>query len=120
MKNKLAFFGGKPILNKSIIRPWPNSNENDMNALSDVINTNKFHRVNHPIVTNLEKYIEDNYNYKSRVASSCTATLHITHDYLYDNGYKYILLSPLNWPGAIGSSLISNMKPLFVDISEDD
>lgn len=122
MQNKLknlAYYGGKPSVEKSSFIPWPAPNTNHLNALQRVLDSGKFHRVNHPLIEELEarsrEYCGTQY---SRAVSSGSAALHVATNYFAEKGNSAIVCA-LNWPGAIAAIAHCGLDPIFVDTAED-
>lgn len=113
---RLAFFGGTPEIHTDEFIKWPAPDEIDLMALGRVIKSGSFHRVNHPIITELEEVAESWTGLKVRAVSSGGAALHICLDYLSElNGS--VVCGALNWPGAVGPIFHANMRPRFVDVN---
>jgi dTDP-4-amino-4,6-dideoxygalactose transaminase len=116
----LAYFGGNPVLSQADITNWPAPVESHISALKDVVKSGKYHRVNHPIVELFEsEFCQWTELPFIRTVGSGTAALHICLDYYKQAGQK-VIVSALNWPGAIGPIFHAGMTPLFVDVNIED
>lgn len=116
----LAALGGAPIIKQNTVVNWPAPNLQDAQALIHVTKYQKYHRVNHPVVNNVEDNIAHWCNFKyCRAVNSGTAALHICIDKIKQNGKK-VIVSALNWPGAVAPIYFSGMQAVFVDVSLND
>lgn len=117
---ELAAFGGKPLIDKKLIVTWPAPCLSDLHALATVTKHEKYHRVNHPIVLELEEKLAfwSGWPY-TRILNSGTAAIHICIDY-YKNKKQKVLVSALNWPGAVSPLYISKIDVEFVDVNLSD
>ncbi|MER8589836.1 DegT/DnrJ/EryC1/StrS family aminotransferase [Mesorhizobium sp. M1338] len=112
----LALFGGNPTVPAGRVVPWPAAKRKHLKALASVVKSGKYHRVNHPIVTELEKRLAEwSGNWSVRAVGSGTAAIHVALDY-YRNRGRRAVTSALNWPGAVGPIAISGLEPVFVDV----
>lgn len=113
---KLAVFGGKPVVPPGRVKPWPAAEERHGDALRRVVDSGKYHRVNHPIVGDLEQSLA-RWAGKGQVRAvgSGTAAIHIILDYFKERG-EQVVTAALNWPGAVGPIKMCGLKPLFVDV----
>lgn len=112
----LALFGGNPVITPGLITPWPAATKKHLKALAAVVESGKYHRVNHPIVTDLENRLTEWAGHWSvRTVGSGTAAVHVALDYYKERGRR-VVTSALNWPGAVGPIAISGLEPIFVDV----
>jgi perosamine synthetase len=115
--SQLAFLDGTPAIPAASYTPWPAPEEKHLEALSRVIKSGKFHRVNHPIVQQWEESLIQWTNFRHvRATSSGSAAIHTLVDY-FSEGRSSIILSALNWPGAAFAAHHCGLRPIFVDIS---
>ncbi|WP_033047924.1 DegT/DnrJ/EryC1/StrS family aminotransferase [Sinorhizobium meliloti] len=114
---KLALFGGEPLVAQGRVTAWPAAqNKKHIEALRAVVNSGKYHRVNHPIVTELEHNLADwTGKWMTRAVASGTAAIHIGLDYVRNRGNR-VITAALNWPGAVGPIAICGLEPIFVDV----
>lgn len=112
----LALFGGTPAVPPGRVTPWPAATKKHLTALAAVVESGRYHRVNHYIVANLEERLARwAGNWAVRAVGSGTAAVHIALDYYKHRGSR-VLTSALNWPGAVGPISISGLEPTFVDV----
>ncbi|MEZ2127907.1 MULTISPECIES: DegT/DnrJ/EryC1/StrS family aminotransferase [unclassified Sinorhizobium] len=112
----LALFGGDPVVSPGRVTPWPAAKKKHLKALGTVVESGKYHRVNHPIVSDLERRLSDwAGNWSVRSVGSGTAAIHVELDYFKDRGTR-VVTAALNWPGAVGPISISGLEPVFVDV----
>ena len=112
----LAFLGGEPVVPPGRITPWPAPKKEHLDALREVVDSGRYHRVNHPIVADLEQNLATwTGKWKVRAVGSGTAAIHIELDYVKDRG-ESVVTAALNWPGAVGPIAISGLRPVFVDV----
>ncbi|WP_085044259.1 DegT/DnrJ/EryC1/StrS family aminotransferase [Ensifer aridi] len=112
----LAILGGDPVIRPGRIAPWPATQKEHLDALRDVVESGRYHRVNHPIVADLEQNLSTwTGKWKVRAVGSGTAAIHIELDYVKDRGER-VVTAALNWPGAVGPIAISGLRPVFVDV----
>ncbi|RWP61879.1 DegT/DnrJ/EryC1/StrS family aminotransferase [Mesorhizobium sp.] len=115
----LALFGGDPTVPAGRVVLWPAAKRKHLKALANVVESGKYHRVNHPMVIELEKRLADwSGNWSVRAVGSGTAAIHVALDY-YRNRGRRVVTSALNWPGAVGPIAISGLEPVFVDVEPD-
>ncbi|MBB4232586.1 DegT/DnrJ/EryC1/StrS family aminotransferase [Rhizobium mongolense] len=113
---KLAIFGGEPVVPQGRITPWPAAEKKHLDALRGVVDGGRYHRVNHPIVSELEQNLASwTGKWQVRAVGSGTAAIHIELDYVKKRGER-VVTAALNWPGAVGPIAISGLKPVFVDV----
>ncbi|WEJ08708.1 DegT/DnrJ/EryC1/StrS family aminotransferase (plasmid) [Sinorhizobium sp. M103] len=116
---KLAFFGGNPVLPPERITAWPAAQKKHLDALRGVVESGKYHRVNHPIVTELEQNLSMwTGKWMVRAVGSGTAAIHVALDYFKNCGDR-VVTAALNWPGAVGPIAICGLRPVFVDVDID-
>ncbi|PDT49534.1 DegT/DnrJ/EryC1/StrS family aminotransferase [Sinorhizobium americanum] len=116
---KLAFFGGDPVFSPERITTWPAAQKKHLDALRAVVESGKYHRVNHPIVTELEQNLSMwTGKWMVRAVGSGTAAIHIALDYFKSRGER-VVTAALNWPGAVGPIAICGLRPIFVDVDLD-
>ncbi|WOE33290.1 MULTISPECIES: aminotransferase class I/II-fold pyridoxal phosphate-dependent enzyme [unclassified Acinetobacter] len=117
--NTLAYYGGQSSVEKNTFTPWPAPTQNHLNALQRVLDSGKFHRVNHPLIEELEsntsKYCGTQY---SRAVSSGSAALHVATDFFANQG-EIAIVCALNWPGAVAAISHCGLRPIFVDTADD-
>ncbi|RWX74837.1 DegT/DnrJ/EryC1/StrS aminotransferase family protein [Neorhizobium lilium] len=112
----VALFGGTPVIAPGRVTLWPAAKRKHLKALASVVESGKYHRVNHPLVTELEgRLAEWSGGLSVRAVGSGTAAVHVALDYYKDRGH-HIVTSALNWPGAVGPISISGLEPIFVDV----
>ncbi|CDZ41142.1 Putative glutamine-dependent sugar transaminase [Neorhizobium galegae bv. officinalis] len=112
----LALYGGTPAVPPGTVTPWPAPKKEHLDALAAVLESGKYHRVNHPIVADLEKRLAQwTGHWAVRAVGSGTAALHIALDHYKNRGHR-VLTAALNWPGAVGPISISGLEPTFVDV----
>jgi dTDP-4-amino-4,6-dideoxygalactose transaminase len=112
----LAIFGGEPAVAKGRITPWPAADLKHLHAFRGVIESGRYHRVNHPIVGEVERNLATwTGKWLVRAVGSGTAAIHIELDYVKERG-EGVVTAALNWPGAVGPITISGLKPVFVDV----
>lgn len=112
----LALLGGEPIVPPKRITRWPATQAEHLDALREVVDSGRYHRVNHPIVADLEQNLETwAGKWRVRAVGSGTAAIHIELDYFKDRG-EHVVTAALNWPGAVGPIAISGLQPVFVDV----
>lgn len=112
----LALFGGPPEIAPGLVRPWPAANMQHLEALARVIQSGKYHRVNHPLVCELEEHLGLwSGGLRVRAVGSGTAAIHVALDYYKDRGSR-VVTSALNWPGAVGPILMAGLEPHFIDV----
>ncbi|UES60116.1 DegT/DnrJ/EryC1/StrS aminotransferase family protein (plasmid) [Roseibium aggregatum] len=117
--SSLALFGGSPAVVPGSVIPWPAARKKHVKALASVVDSGKYHRVNHPIVAGLETRLTDwAGNWSVRAVGSGTAAVHVELDYYKSRGTK-VVTAALNWPGAVGPITISGLEPVFVDVEPD-
>ena len=112
----LALFGGSPAFPRDQLTPWPAPDEEHREALIRVLESRRYHRVNHPIVVDLERTLEAWGGTHARALASGTAALHVSFDYLREPEGR-VAVSALNWPGAVGPVFFSGMEPVYHDVS---
>nr|WP_245510057.1 DegT/DnrJ/EryC1/StrS family aminotransferase [Rhizobium leguminosarum] len=113
---KLAIFGGKPVIPLGRVIPWPAAEKKHLDALRGVVDSGKYHRVNHPIVSDLEQNLARWIGkWQVRAVGSGTAAIHIELDYFKERG-EQVVTAALNWPGAVGPIKINGLEPVFVDV----
>nr|WP_246661414.1 DegT/DnrJ/EryC1/StrS family aminotransferase [Rhizobium sp. MHM7A] len=113
---KLAVFGGKPVVPQGRVTPWPAAEKKHSDALRGVVDGGRYHRVNHPIVSGLEESLARwTGKWQVRAVGSGTAAIHIELDYVKERG-EQVVTAALNWPGAVGPITISGLQPVFVDV----
>lgn len=118
-ETSLALFGGNPIVSPGRIAPWPATKRKHLKALRTVVESGKYHRANHPIVSDLERRLTDwAGNWSVRAVGSGTAAIHVELDYFKDRGNR-VVTAALNWPGAVGPISISGLEPVFIDVDLD-
>ncbi|OWK24528.1 hypothetical protein AJ87_21610 [Rhizobium yanglingense] len=116
---KLAILGGEPMVPRGRITPWPAAEKKHLDALRGVVDSGRYHRVNHPIVTELEQNLATwTGKWQVRAVGSGTAALHVELDYVKERGER-VVTAALNWPGAVGPIAISGLQPVFVDVDMD-
>lgn len=116
----LAAFGGPSALGDIEIVRWPAARKKHLNALNRVVKSGKYHRVNHPIVEQLEQQLGSwSRWWTTRAVGSGTSALHIGLDYYSRRGTK-VITAALNWPGAVGPIAFSGLTPEFVDVNLTD
>lgn len=116
---KLAFFGGDPVFPPERITAWPAAQKKHLDALRGVVESGKYHRVNHPIVTELEQNLSTwTGKWMARAVGSGTAAIHVALDYFKNCGDR-VVTAALNWPGAVGPIAICGLRPIFVDVDMD-
>ena len=102
---------------ESAVVRWPAPAPTHLEALERVIRSGKYHRVNHPIVTELElgfgKWAG---GILVRAVNSCTAALHVALSY-FSRKEHVVAAAALNWPGAIAPIAFSGAEPCFLDVS---
>ncbi|WP_225769604.1 DegT/DnrJ/EryC1/StrS family aminotransferase [Inquilinus sp. Marseille-Q2685] len=119
-KATLAAYGGRPVLSPERIARWPAPSLDHVSALIEAARSGRYHRVNHPIVSQLEDALGQwSGGLKVRAVGSGTAAIHIALDYLREHGPK-ILTPALNWPGALGPIHFAGLEPVFADVSLED
>lgn len=112
----LALFGGTPEVGPGRVTPWPAAKRKHIKVLSHVVDSGKYHRVNHPLVSELERRMAEwSEGLSVRAVGSGTAAIHVALDYFKDRGGR-VVTSALNWPGAVGPISISGLEPIFVDV----
>ncbi|WFU06972.1 DegT/DnrJ/EryC1/StrS family aminotransferase (plasmid) [Rhizobium sp. CB3171] len=115
-ENDLALLGGEPIVPSGRITPWPATQTEHLDALREVVDSGRYHRVNHPVVADLEQDLATwTGKWKVRAVGSGTAAIHIELDYFKGRGER-VVTAALNWPGAVGPIAISGLQPDFVDV----
>ncbi|NKN09595.1 DegT/DnrJ/EryC1/StrS family aminotransferase [Rhizobium laguerreae] len=113
---KLAVFGGKAVVPHGRVTAWPAAEDKHVEALRGVVDSGKYHRVNHPIVEDLEQSLASwAGKWQVRAVGSGTAAIHIGLDYFKERG-EQVVTAALNWPGAVGPIKMSGLKPVFVDV----
>ncbi|MGR9154521.1 DegT/DnrJ/EryC1/StrS family aminotransferase (plasmid) [Rhizobium leguminosarum] len=113
---RLAIFGGKPVIPRGRVTPWPAAEKKHLDALRGVVDSGKYHRVNHPIVSDLEQNLARwTGKWQVRAVGSGTAAIHIELDYVKERG-EQVVTAALNWPGAVGPITINGLQPVFVDV----
>jgi perosamine synthetase len=116
----LAAFGGPAVLRGAEIVRWPAARKKHLAALNRVVKSGKYHRVNHPLVVELEKGLGDwSGCWTARAVGSGTSALHIGLDYYRTRG-STVVTAALNWPGAVGPVAFSGLTPEFVDVDLAD
>lgn len=116
---KLALLGGERVVPSGRIIRWPAAQKEHLDALREVVDSGRYHRVNHPIVTGMEQNLATwAGNWKVRAVGSGTAAIHIALDYVKNRG-EHVVTAALNWPGAVGPILSSGLRPEFVDVDID-
>jgi len=112
----VALFGGNPVVAPGRITPWPAAKRKHLKALGAVVDSGRYHRVNHSVVTDLERRFTNwAGNWTTRAVGSGTAAIHVEIDYYKDRGHQ-VVTAALNWPGAVGPISISGLEPRFVDV----
>ena len=115
--DKLALFGGEPTIPVGIVRPWPAAEQAHEEPLKVVIESGRYHRVNHPVVSNLEQNLSVFAGgRRARAVGSGTAAIHIAVDHFKQKGLE-IVTAALNWPGAVGPIAVTGAEPVFVDVN---
>lgn len=115
----LALFGGAPAVAPGSVTPWPAARKKHVKALASVVDSGKYHRVNHPIVSKLEDRMQAwAGDWSVRAVGSGTAAIHVELDYYKPRGSR-VVTAALNWPGAVGPISISGLEPVFVDVEPD-
>ncbi len=118
--DELAAFGGTPAVRKDSVTAWPAASDLHLEALETVIKSGRFHRVNHPIVAELEERLAKWTNYwQFRAVATGTSAIHIALD-CYKSGGRSVVTSALNWPGALGPIHFAGLQPIFVDVTLED
>ncbi|AHG50189.1 hypothetical protein RLEG12_00880 (plasmid) [Rhizobium leguminosarum bv. trifolii CB782] len=113
---KLAVFGGQAVIPRGRVAPWPAAEDKHLEALRRVVDSGKYHRVNHPIVGDLEQSLASwAGKWQVRAVGSGTAAIHIGLDYFKGRG-EQVVTAALNWPGAVGPIKMSGLDPVFVDV----
>jgi len=75
-ETSLALFGGYPVVPAGRVTPGPAANRKHLKALASVVESGKYHRVNHPTVNELEnRHPEWSGNWSVRTVGSGTAAL---------------------------------------------
>lgn len=116
----LAAFGGIPAIPQGSVIPWPAANETHLRSLEAVVDSGKYHRVNHPIVQELEeRFSEWTGCWNVRAVTTGTAAIHVALNYFNDRG-RTVVAAALNWPGAVGPIHFSGLEPTFVDVALND
>lgn len=116
----LAASGGQPAVPKGTVAPWPAPTSAHMSALERVLISGRYHRVNHPIVSELEAAARDwTGGLRVRAVSSGSAAIHVAVDYFKERG-RYVIASALNWPSAVAPVRFAGLEPRFVDVSLGD
>ncbi|MDK1494261.1 DegT/DnrJ/EryC1/StrS family aminotransferase [Sinorhizobium sp. 7-81] len=112
----VALFGGDPVIAPGRITSWPAAKKKHLKALGVVVRSGKYHRVNHPVVSHLERRLTKwAGNWAVRAVGSGTAAIHVELDYFKDRG-NHVITTALNWPGAVGPILICGLEPIFIDV----
>ncbi|MBY5834658.1 DegT/DnrJ/EryC1/StrS family aminotransferase [Rhizobium ruizarguesonis] len=116
---KLAVFGGRPVVPQGRVTPWPAAQNKHLDAVRGVVDGGRYHRVHHPIVSDLEQNLARwAGKWQVRAVGSGTAAIHIELDYVKERG-EQVVTAALNWPGAVGPITISGLQPVFVDVDMD-
>jgi len=116
MINDLKYYGGSKTVHEGDYTTWPNPCEEDLTALKRVVNGEKYHRVNNPIVAEFEKKLKKWSGFAGcRAINSGTSAIHIGMGY-FSNKHKNVIVSALNWPGAVAPVYMAGMNPVYVDV----
>lgn len=97
---------------------WPSPCEEDLSALKRVVSGEKYHRVNHPLVMELEQRLADWSGLSvCRVMNTGTSAIHTGAAYLSQrHGIRKAVVSALNWPSAVAPVYMAGMEPVYVDV----
>lgn len=118
-RDALAAFGGRPAVDQSEVTPWPAARKKHIEPLRSVVESGRYHRVNHPIVTGAERDLARwSKFWDARAVGSGTSAIHIALDY-FRRDHRKVVTAALNWPGAVGPIAFSGMEPEFVDVELD-
>jgi dTDP-4-amino-4,6-dideoxygalactose transaminase len=114
--SELAIKGGQAVIKEGAVTNWPAATPRHVAPLRVVVESGRYHRVNHPIVTALEQSVSTfACGREARAVGSGTAAIHITLDYFRSRGNQ-VVTAALNWPGAVGPIAIAGLEPVFADV----
>lgn len=120
MIDNLAYYGGKRVIKEGEYAVWPSPCEEDLLALKRVVAGEKYHRVNNPIVIELEEKLKKWSGFtEGRAVNTGTSAIHIGMEY-FSQKHNTVIISALNWPSAVAPIYMAGMKPIYVDVNLED
>lgn len=117
---ELAAFGGSRAVGPGAVTRWPAPADGDLAALRTVIDSGRFHRVNHPAVVAAEDALAEWCGLHTRAVASGTAAIHIALSHFKNLSRPRVVTASLNWPGAVAPIHVLGLLPHYVDVSAVD
>jgi len=114
--NDLAVNGGQPVRTEPITA-LPVFDDDELQAVHDVIESGRLTQFTSPKVTEFERAFAEFYGVKHAIAvSSGTAALHVALEAVGVGCEEEVIVSPFSFVASVSAVLHANAVPVFADI----